>query len=684
MKNRYGSLGFGLIEVLIALIILGVGLLGVALFANSIFSDSADSKSRSEAIALAQERIEQVRALASEVELVSLASDSLVTVASTAQGINTTFTITPSVLNTTSSAFGFNVTVDWLSSDNQTQNVTLSTYITDDLLGATSTLSGLSGGGTNPYAIQSPSGQAEYGVDAPGGVLPEQVRVDNELLSTKVQQSGSGVKLVFDDTGGETGRELELLTTSLNAFSEIRGIVYVDYSSIGLAPEDASKLVIRASDTGVCPRSEPIASDYDSSDWFVEYICYFGAGWYGNIDVVYTDSSLSSQQLADYRNLCVGDPEKIDDLTDLSRHADWLEALDSRREYRGYGLAVVTGGGVLAQSGGLIYVLQGISEGDIYGYGAIASGPGSSFQQLVDGDFNHNFMMVKKPNGNPDSASLDAICAGNSGLASIAQSSYTGFLPGGVSGSFSSFSGNYRDFVCLEINGVFSCPADVPDNFTTSVSAATYSISGLVSGAVSSGSLVSVTSQFPSGSVNKCSRDSDGIVTCVSENVCSNPDSNSYSCNVWVASGAAWSGTISHTAAVGSGLEVCSPSDGVQTLVVTASTASASLVSMAASCPTSVNPVTYQLNLTSTVNSEYDLRGKSISISGVTCTNSNSIGTAVNPWKKFSNGDSGTVSAFCTTVDSISPASNGLLGGTTNFVIVAVDTVSGVVTAEIR
>lgn len=684
MKSRYKSFGFGLIEVLVALVILGVGLLGVALFSNTIFSDSADSKARSEAIALAQKRIEQVRALAAEVELVSLAADSLVTNSSTAQGINTTFTVTPDIVNSTSSAFGFNVTVDWVSSDNLARNVMLATQITDDLLGATSTLSGLSGGGSNPYAIQSPSGQAEYGVDAPGGVLPEQVRVDNELLSTKVQQSGSGVKLVFDDTDGATGRELELLTTNLNAFSEIRGIVYVDYSSIDLAPSDASKLVIRASDTGVCPRSEPIQADYDSDDWFVEYICYFGAGWYGNIDIVYTDASLNSGQLADRRNLCVGDPEEVDDSTDLSRHADWLEALDPRREYRGYGLAVVTGGGVLAQSGGLIYVLQGIGEGDIYGYGAIASGPGSSFQQLVDGDFNHNFMMVKVPGGNPDSATLDAICAGSAGIASIAQSSYEGYLPGGVSGSFSSFSGNYRDFVCLEVNGVFSCPADIPENFTTSVSAANYSISGVVSGAVSSGSLVSVTSQFPTGSVNKCSRDADGNVTCISENVCSNPDSGSYTCNVWVASGATWSGTITHTAPEGSSLSVCSPTNGVQALIVTGSTASASLVSMAESCPPLVDPVTYQLYLTSSVNTEYDLRGLNITISGVTCTTSNSIGTSNNPWRRFNNGDTGSISAFCTTTDIIAPDSEGLLGGTIGFEVDTVNDSTGVVTAVIR
>ena len=53
--------GFSLIEVLVAVVILSVGLLALAALQINIVRSSADAKSRSTALSLAQEKLEQAR-----------------------------------------------------------------------------------------------------------------------------------------------------------------------------------------------------------------------------------------------------------------------------------------------------------------------------------------------------------------------------------------------------------------------------------------------------------------------------------------------------------------------------------------------------------------------------------------------------------------------------------------------
>ena len=53
--------GFSLIEVLVAMAVMATGLLAVATFQSELISGSGNNKARSEALALAQARIEQFR-----------------------------------------------------------------------------------------------------------------------------------------------------------------------------------------------------------------------------------------------------------------------------------------------------------------------------------------------------------------------------------------------------------------------------------------------------------------------------------------------------------------------------------------------------------------------------------------------------------------------------------------------
>ena len=53
--------GFSLVEVLVAMAVMATGLLAVATFQSDLISGSGTNKARSEALALAQARIEQLR-----------------------------------------------------------------------------------------------------------------------------------------------------------------------------------------------------------------------------------------------------------------------------------------------------------------------------------------------------------------------------------------------------------------------------------------------------------------------------------------------------------------------------------------------------------------------------------------------------------------------------------------------
>lgn len=542
--------GFVLLEAIIALVVSAVGLLGVALFTSSMVGESSNAKSEAEALAIAQREIEILREYAGSYSLGSIVSNTPSwPVSSAVSGTRETYSISGDVAWSSSvgtSLADASITVSWAEG-----SVTLNTTIVEDMFDSKAEGANNDGpAGSNPFSITPPTGGAKYGEDALGGNLPEAVTLSgDQIAGVKVRpRAGGGVELVYvsDDESS-----YELLTYTGSAFSEIRGAVYVDADMTGLSSSEYKNLYIRASDTGVCPRSDAHLIP-DSSDWFVEYRCFFGAGWYGNIDVLYYKDGGNPESVRDH---CVGDPNISDDGTDLSRHPNLISVSDPKREYRGYGLAVTTNGNYESDSSGnLKYVAQGLSEGAVYGYG-IASEAG---QSIVLGDGNHDFVLVK-------SITADSECGTE--MSGITIPSYSGHFPGtdNNSGAFGGFNSNNGDFVCLEVNGSFSCPANIPESFGSVASAATYTISGTISQASISTLVSTATSQFPSGVINNCIRDGDGSLSCTSEPICTNTNS-SYSCSVIAASGASWSGQISHALndeALSLGLSICSPAGGL-------------------------------------------------------------------------------------------------------------------------
>jgi Tfp pilus assembly protein PilV len=667
--------GFVLIEAIIALVVSAVGLLGVALYTSSMVGESSQTKSESEALAIAQKEIEVLRGYAGSYSLGSIVSDTPSWPASTAViGTRETYSLSGDVVWSASvgtSLADASVTVSWTEG-----SVTLNTTIVEDMFDSKAEGGNGDGqAGSNPFELTPPTGGAKYGADAPGGNLPEDVTLTGDQISVvSVQQGeGGGIKLVFTD---DNNIEKELLTYSGSAFSEIRGVVYVDYSATGLdsSEETYNKLVVRASDTGVCPRSDAHLAGDGSGDWFVEYRCFFGAGWYGNIDVVY--DAIANEKNDTYRNQCVGDPNESDDGTDLSRHPNWIEPLDDKREYRGYGLVVTPDGSYESDtSGNLLYVAQGLAEGAVYGYG-VASAAG---QSLVIGDGNHDFVLETQSEiSNPvTSEKLDIACG--TVMSSVSVATYSGHFPGaGVdAGAFDGFDSNNGDFVCLEVNGTFSCPANIPDALGTVTSAATYTISGTISQASTSTLVSTATSQFPTGVINNCTRDGDGNLSCTSEPICSNTNS-SYSCSVIVASGASWSGSITHSVS-DANYSICEPSGGVQTFASISSSLSGSEVVVLESsevCGSEVTEQTYTVVMTNNTSTTYDLGDYSeyIIASGVSYPCQDSTAS----WKK--NGK--TVTLTCDAPATLNNSDTLLLDGSLDRTVDITDVTGQNVTAE--
>lgn len=563
--------GFVLIEALIALIVSAVGLLGVALISSNYLSESTESKARGEAIAIAQKEIENLRKLAGEKPIASIADGSVQwPVSLSVSGLADSFDVS----SRADSSYGdgllkTGVVVSW-----STGSVTLNTVVVEDIYDSQAKgANGSGSGGSNPFSIDMPTGKAEYGSDvvANNGMLP--LGVDLSTVSSAVE---SGVLKLTAEDPNDIGNTIELLTYSGgSSFSEIRGIVYVDYSSTSLSSSDIDAIIVRPADTGLCPKGEAKTVS-GSNDWFFEYTCFFGAGWYGTIDVQFITEGNGNQgySIDSTKSQCVGDPTYTDDGTDLSRHAQIILAADDKREYRGYGLAFTNGGVIGVDGSEIKLVAQGLGEGDVYGFGEIAD------NQHKRGVGFHDYMIV----GN--SVSSDLGCSTKLSAVSVSSSGYSSISD--------SFEGNKGDFICLEVNGEESCPGTVPSDSSINVSAYQHSITGTVSSAYlpASEAISSVTSQFPSGSYTVCIESVDGTSDCSDPStqtipVCSVTNSE-YSCDFFVASGASWSGEIIHSlseTASNAGYSICSPNNGIDSSFGSlSSSASAATLIISSTC----------------------------------------------------------------------------------------------------
>ncbi|TLU61444.1 type IV pilus modification protein PilV [Thalassotalea litorea] len=435
--------GFGLVEVLIALAILAVGLLAVAAFQSEIIEDSNDNKARAEAIALAQQRLEQMR--------------NYTTLASDADEFNTLFTATTGYSNQTNitgnnaqftrqediseSADTKNITVmvSWESSAGETEQVVLETELGFESPSLTGQLGmDLS----NDPLVRSATGRAVLGAgqveagdqvdtSSNGDLTGLLDRGDGDLRLTNGDKAGDDVVLTLEDAC-ELDSDGQRSTLPCTGFVEISGKVYIDTSTQNnLKPGD---VYIKASDAAYCQRyytngldadGNPQALQIDDStatatltangDYhYFDYTCYLGGGWHGNIGVMLADG------ISQRDKICQGDPTSLDAFAD--------PRIAARRVYRGMAFATSNGNPITDLSGDTIYYSVGVSD---------------ALKLPAEGQASHDFVVSDMAPG----SNQGELCMLENIM--VRADSYINGEPGKL------FAGVPTDFFCLNTNSSF-------------------------------------------------------------------------------------------------------------------------------------------------------------------------------------------------------------------------------------
>ena len=335
---RHKNSGFGLIEILVTLGILSVGILGVTSLHGVIARQSSDNKARSEAMSIAQSRIEDMRnytnAAGSVTGFNTLYSDTTgFGNSASITGVSTDFTRTESIATSGTKKL-VAVRVAWLDPTEVTQTVTLNTefsFVSPRKVGDSALEA-------SEEKVDSPTGRARLG----DGTV-----TDEQLADGDTQDNNDGTKELIEGTDRLLAVGNDVVLTLVEAcqteggtcadFVRINGRIYVDRDELSV---DMGAVHVIASDAAFCARHYiPSGGDEDdrtpvtnvmtttvttsgnsSGEYeYFDYTCYLGGGWHGNVGLL-----ISGNVNWDG---CVGDP------TTANAWAQPIRA--SRRVYRG-------------------------------------------------------------------------------------------------------------------------------------------------------------------------------------------------------------------------------------------------------------------------------------------------------------------------------------------------------------
>jgi Tfp pilus assembly protein PilV len=339
--SRKRHWGFGLIEILVTLGVLSVGIVGVTVLQSTVTRQSSENKSRAEALAIAQSRIEEMRNYTGDVK--TLAGFNLQFPTSNdfgnsfpVTGTNAAFTREEQI-GASGELRTVAVRVTWTDGDGVSQSVNLNTqlsYISPRSIGDTALEAATS-------VVDSPTGRARLG----DGELPADVELSDLAHNgdlTYLYDQGTERMLVTADKDIVLTLEEACQTEQGTCidFVRIKGRVYIDRTSQGSLPPGEVHVV--ASDAAYCSRYwtttsgqtttvHPVTNTTTStittgngtngSYTYFDYTCYIGGGWHGNIGILLADG------LGNADKICVGDPVTSD--------AWATPIIASRRVYRG-------------------------------------------------------------------------------------------------------------------------------------------------------------------------------------------------------------------------------------------------------------------------------------------------------------------------------------------------------------
>lgn len=468
MKLYRYQTGIALIEVIVALFVMGFGLVALAMFGNGLFSDSGQVKAKTEALQLAQQEIEILREDAESDGLTTITEET----GRTIPGVNASYNLVSSIAFVTDPDHAtISVAVSWTDKQGD-QLVSLNSLIAvsdSDALGGL-VAGSLEGGGL----IDPPDGTATYGDGT------ETYDEDDDEGGNEVSDSDTppGTKIYHDGdqyilTSSEDDK---VLLKNSDSFTRVVGRVYIDS---GFSVDEADILVV-PSDTGVCRKTltdtdgfptamTSVYFDVDADaltnttsgatgtvtqlyDYF-SYTCYFGTGWYGNIGVIRDDTPNTNDRT------CGGDPMAVDDGTDDSRHPQLM----ATRTYRGYTKQInLDSTPAVDADGNRIYLSAGMVAEALYG------------DTTGDSDDNgtHDFLLTNITGTVSDSDCLEP----------LEGSAHESSLTANTDPAKNELYSNNGDFVCIvDAQNETNCPDVLPTDLGEAVAATGYTLTGTIS-----------------------------------------------------------------------------------------------------------------------------------------------------------------------------------------------------------
>ena len=366
--------GFVLIEALLAIVILGIGVLGIAKLNGVLLRDSGVSKTRAEAVQIAQEQFESIREIVASggcSGVLQCGCASLANSSETVAGLNANYQVSVNYANPEDASAARDdarwleaaVTVSWPDDDSDAVNSSVAVTGLVSCLSSRSQAYAAEGKVLSDF-LKNSTGRGivgSKGYEAQEG----DVGTTNQVAGTDVadgtttyESTNRWVQLVnadglvvlrFEKTGCEQASESD------TGFSTISGKVFVQAKN-GDPIAAADDLFVISSDASYCATLDyedggvlPNGASGSGVEFFYTYYqCYLGPEWWGNVGVIV------SETLKPNDRVCVGDPTSADDGTDYSS----VPSPSSIRGYRGTLEGAYQTNGIGVVDSGCNYVAQ--------------------------------------------------------------------------------------------------------------------------------------------------------------------------------------------------------------------------------------------------------------------------------------------------------------------------------------
>lgn len=522
--------GFILIEGLIALIVVAVGVLGIGKLNAVMLQGTGLSKTRAEAIQIAQDRVENARNFNLQA---GCADATLVNSNTNVSGVNAAYSVATSYPASAAGWKAIEVCVTWDGGACNTvgNRVVLRSVVSCEGMGTTAQVGTGAAGGARGGFIKTPTGRGQVGGGSytPGSVPGTTNNIDgiNSPDGTKSNLRDDGVRELIDNTTGKVLLTVGKLgcETSAPEFSTITGKVFVEAKN-GAPIASAENLFALSSDASYCAKL-PFQNDWvlpsgatgnNIKYFYTYYQCYIGAEWWGNIGLVRIDNANANNRV------CVGSPVNSSSGTLFSKHSQ----LSTNRAYRGY-REVSTG----------VYETKGIGESDTLNTSCTALQGKKIYTYKPNHLKNHHFVhtvitgQASDSSCNTEQTTLNGLAPVGSLGSSAGAPTVTSPLD--QSSITISANNNPGKFYCMSNNDGITCP-DLSTNPTTP--------STLVHGTITSLNGAQVTAISAPNSV------------CTTTAFTTGGGTSTYSCQInWTGFiGGSWSGSIAFTTATGSTL----------------------------------------------------------------------------------------------------------------------------------